>query len=311
MDRKELRDALEAEWEMSVEHQRQLVEHARVDVEAQIVRLDEQWMEAERKHRSAMKSSPSEAWSRSLLMVYEERRAKHEAAYMALRQRADELSIPREIARLDFAAVELHLDVIERQISEYSSTLAIKRRQGEYVGEYGNVEDEKWHGEIAKFIAKTPQIGASIKALQSVCEAAKIYFDWVAWIARCVDAMVDPAAQRPEPLRSDGVEFERACLSVLSQAGWQGSVTKATGDQGVDIIARKGSISIAIQCKDHKLPVGNGAVQEVYAGMKFYEADIAIVVCPSGFTEAAIELAGKLGVCLVDPSLLGRLEELL
>jgi len=311
MDRKELRDALAAEWATSAEHKRLLTERAKAEVEAQIVSVDEQWAETERKHRSAMKSSTSEAWSRSLLMVCEERRAKHEAVCAAFRHRVAELAVPLETPRLDLGALDFHLDAVHSQISKYSPTLAVKRRQLEHSGEYGNVENEKWLAEIAKLIAKNPQIANSIRALQSICDTAEIQFDWTVWVTRRIDATVDPVTQLPEPTRSDGVGFEHACLAALVRAGWQGGVTKATGDQGVDIIARKGNLSIAVQCKNHNVPVGNGAVQEVHAGMAFHEAGVAVVVSPSGFTESAIQLARKLGVRLVDPSSLGKLEEFL
>ena len=138
-----------------------------------------------------------------------------------------------------------------------------------------------------------------------------MHFDWKTYVIRRVNDTISPAAELPEPHRSDGVGFEHACLAALVQAGWQGGVTRATGDQGVDIIARKGNLSIAVQCKYHNIPVGNGAVQEVHAGKAFHETDFAVVVSPSGFTESAIQLARKLGVRLVDSSSLHKLEELL
>lgn len=244
-------------------------------------------------------------------MVYEERRIKYEAAHAALRHRLTELDVPLKIPAPDFAVFDRHLDDIDSEISKYNSTLAVKRRQLEYSGEYGNVENKKWFAEIAKFIAKNPQITNSTGQLKMHFDSAEIHFDWKTYVMHRVNDTIGPADHLPEPNRSDGVGFEHACLAALVQAGWQGGVTRATGDQGVDIIARKGNLSVAVQCKYHNIPVGNGAVQEVHAGKAFHEADFAVVVSPSGFTESAIQLARKLGVRLVDSSSLHRLEELL
>jgi HJR/Mrr/RecB family endonuclease len=125
-----------------------------------------------------------------------------------------------------------------------------------------------------------------------------------------VDESVQRAVDFPDVERSNGIEFERACLDALVDLGWKARLTKASGDQGVDIVAQKQSRVVAIQCKHYKSPAGNSAVQEVFSGKSFYEADAAAVVCPAGFTGSAVQLAQKLGVLLVDPSALDVLDEL-
>jgi len=65
---------------------------------------------------------------------------------------------------------------------------------------------------------------------------------------------------------------------------------------------------VAIQCKNTAQPVGNAAVQEVFAGKAFYEATTAVVVSRSGFTSSAIQLANRLTVALVDATALGDLD---
>lgn len=75
-------------------------------------------------------------------------------------------------------------------------------------------------------------------------------------------------------------------------------LTPITGDQGADIIVSTPSNKIAIQVKYYSSPVGNAAVQEIYAAKKFYEADECLVVCNSSYTPSARILAGKTGVLL-------------
>ena len=69
----------------------------------------------------------------------------------------------------------------------------------------------------------------------------------------------------------NGHKFEYKCARMLRRKGFHHVVvTKKSGDQGVDIIAYKHFSKYAVQCKYYSYPVGNKAVQEVYAGGKCY-----------------------------------------
>lgn len=102
-------------------------------------------------------------------------------------------------------------------------------------------------------------------------------------------------------LRLTGEEFEAYMARVLADNGFRRvTVTRASGDQGVDILAVRNGRTYAIQCKNYVGAVGNAAVQEAYAGAEYYGCDIAAVVCPGEFTRAARELAESVGVELWD-----------
>ena len=76
----------------------------------------------------------------------------------------------------------------------------------------------------------------------------------------------------------NGHKFEYKCARMLRRKGFHHvEVTKKSGDQGVDIIAYKHFSKYAVQCKYYSYPVGNKAVQEVYAGGKYYDCDRCIV----------------------------------
>ena len=97
----------------------------------------------------------------------------------------------------------------------------------------------------------------------------------------------------------NGHKFEYKCAKMLRRKGFHHvEVTKKSGDQGVDILAYKGFSKYAIQCKYYSYPVGNKAVQEVYAGGKYYDCDHYIVMTNGTFTKAAISAANKLDVNL-------------
>ena len=106
-----------------------------------------------------------------------------------------------------------------------------------------------------------------------------------------------------------GYEYERYCAHKLEEAGWCCTVTQASGDQGVDIIATRHGVKAAIQCKFYKGSVGNKAVQEVISGMIYAKADVAIVIINSYYTESAMELANAASVLLVTHDDIPQLHE--
>ena len=93
------------------------------------------------------------------------------------------------------------------------------------------------------------------------------------------------------------IEYEIACGNYLKTRGFEKvEVTKASGDQGLDVIAYKDGLKYGIQCKLYSKPVGNKAVQEAHAGASFYKCDKAIVMTNNTFTKSAQELATNIGV---------------
>ena len=95
----------------------------------------------------------------------------------------------------------------------------------------------------------------------------------------------------------DGLQFEHRCAELLRYRGFHKvTVTKGSGDQGVDILAKKNGIKYGIQCKYYSYPVGNKAIQEAYAGAVFYDCDKAMVMTNSTFTRAAWQPDDKLRV---------------
>lgn len=106
----------------------------------------------------------------------------------------------------------------------------------------------------------------------------------------------------------NGAEFEKFCCHLLSKNGFKDvKVTKASGDQGIDILAKNGGSKLGIQCKCYSSNVGNSAVQEVYSGIKYYGCDQGIVITNQYFTASAIELAKSTNIWLWDRNKLNDL----
>ncbi len=108
----------------------------------------------------------------------------------------------------------------------------------------------------------------------------------------------------------EGHEFEYYCAELLKKRGFEEvSVTKGSGDYGVDVLAEKDGVTYAIQCKAYTAPVGVKAVQEAYAGREFYDRMVGAVLTNQYFTKPAVEAAKKLKILLWDRGYLDSMIE--
>lgn len=97
----------------------------------------------------------------------------------------------------------------------------------------------------------------------------------------------------------NGHQYEYQCAEKLKKNGFSKViVTKGSHDQGIDVIAHNKGKKYGIQCKYYSSPVGNHAVQEAFAGAKYHDCDIAVVMTNTTFTNSAKQLAAKIGVDL-------------
>ena len=98
---------------------------------------------------------------------------------------------------------------------------------------------------------------------------------------------------------SIGYDFEDYCEEMLSKGGYVVEHVGKTGDFGVDLIAcSSDGTEIAIQCKKNNAPMEVKAIQEVYAGGRYYGKEHFAVISPSGFTKMSCDMASVLGVYL-------------
>lgn len=101
--------------------------------------------------------------------------------------------------------------------------------------------------------------------------------------------------------RMDGHDFEYVCADILRAKGYENvTVTRGSGDQGVDVIAEQSGIKYAVQCKRFSGSVGNKAVQEVHFGKTYYHCHVAIVMTNSYFTRSAKDAANESNIILWD-----------
>ena len=127
--------------------------------------------------------------------------------------------------------------------------------------------------------------------------------DWYLFIASMVEKscinLIDEYKYENNLNNQKGIAFENQCMKILISKGWKVEETPKSGDQGIDLIASIEKYRLCIQCKDHKKPIGNKAVQEVSAGKKYWNGTHAILVSQSGYTKSAYKLAAANNVLLI------------
>jgi hypothetical protein len=121
-------------------------------------------------------------------------------------------------------------------------------------------------------------------------------------LGRAVRKVEEIAALLTTDLRAmSGLQFEQFLERVFIVHGYPEVLrTKASGDQGIDLVISTGKERIAIQAKLYQGSVGNEAVQQAFTGMVHYRCDRCAVVTNSVFTRAAVELAASTGCKLID-----------
>ncbi len=112
--------------------------------------------------------------------------------------------------------------------------------------------------------------------------------------------------QAAELCRLSGTEFEEYLAGLFQQLGYRVELTPTSGDYGADLLLFKHGQRTAVQAKCYSGSVGVSAVQEVLAGMTYYQCDAAWVVTTGNYTPNAVELARISNVRLCGSTELGK-----
>lgn len=100
--------------------------------------------------------------------------------------------------------------------------------------------------------------------------------------------------------KMDPIQFEHFLGDLFKAMGYKVTVTKASSDQGADVIIEKYGEKTVVQAKRYSYSVSNSSVQEAVAAKAHYNCYHAIVVTNNYFTESAKELAKSNNVKLID-----------
>ena len=182
--------------------------------------------------------------------------------------------------------------------------LRVRKLQLVAVDAYGTVDLSRWIKEKEMFVRTR---------IAPLLDAEGLGEEWPA-IAGHVDHRIEMAAlasvggdqqaffvSNPEVFdpRMAPTDYELHCALLLRSVGWDAQTTKASGDQGTDVIANRGGVKLVLQCKLYSRPVGNDAVQEISAARLHQQADHAAVVSNAVYTAAAQQLARTNGIFLL------------
>ncbi|MEK7775472.1 MAG: restriction endonuclease [Candidatus Zixiibacteriota bacterium] len=114
-----------------------------------------------------------------------------------------------------------------------------------------------------------------------------------------------------------GYELEKAVARMLNRLGYSATVTKQSGDGGVDVIAQNSSHTLLIQCKGWNTKIGVRPVRELLGVVTDSKINgtVAVMLSTNGFTEEASNFANRNRVLLLDARSLseiavGRMESL-
>jgi len=198
--------------------------------------------------------------------------------------------------------IEFCYSIYENFVRSHTDTLFRKRKQLIAADDYGIINKSRWTNELNYFIENIiePKLGSD---LPSYRRAALFHI-----IDSEIERFGETQIEDDDFYGSNPIEYENWCAGQLRKNGWMTRLTPPTGDQGVDIIAEKNGIKLALQCKYYSNPVGNTAVQEIFAGISFHGANYGAVVTNSTYTVSAKELANSSGIKLLHHSELAQFD---
>ena len=91
----------------------------------------------------------------------------------------------------------------------------------------------------------------------------------------------------------DGWQFEQEVARVFRLHGYKATVTKGSGDGGIDIILKKDGKTFIVQCKHYQNPLGPEPVRALWGCKDDFNADKVIMVASSGLTQASSEFVNN------------------
>lgn len=193
---------------------------------------------------------------------------------------------------------KLHHDNI---VNKYKDTLVKKYRQLVYKDDFDVIHKEKFAKELENFIKNILYKNKELSKSDYNFEFIDILGLVENEVENCKDLEIS----------DNPYDFEFQCAEILKKNGWDAEATQKSADQGIDVVAKKDGVLVALQCKLYSKPVGNKAVQEAYSGKQFYEANFAGVVSNNTYTVSARQLAKNCNILLLSPEDLPNLESLI
>lgn len=87
----------------------------------------------------------------------------------------------------------------------------------------------------------------------------------------------------------DGWQFEEEVAKIFILNGYKATVTKGSGDGGVDIILEQEGYRAIVQCKHYRNPVPPEPIRALWGCKDDFQADEVILVASSGITQSGAD----------------------
>lgn len=101
-------------------------------------------------------------------------------------------------------------------------------------------------------------------------------------------------------LRLTGTAFEYYLAELFCIQGYKATLTKHSGDKGVDIILEKNHDIIIVQCKAHKAKIAPNVARKLDESMRYFGVKKAILASVSGYTQGVYEYVEGKSIQLMD-----------
>jgi len=101
-------------------------------------------------------------------------------------------------------------------------------------------------------------------------------------------------------LSLSGRQFEHELANLYRKLGIKADVTTSSDDKGVDIWIIRNGLTVPVQCKAHKRPVGPAVAREFYGSMVHFNVKTGIIASLSGFTKGVFDFTRDKPIELVD-----------
>jgi hypothetical protein len=87
---------------------------------------------------------------------------------------------------------------------------------------------------------------------------------------------------------------------ILKGFGFEVTITKGSGDGGIDLLLKKDQIIIIVQCKKHFTDIGPAPIRELYGVMNYKKIKFGIFVTLKSFSIGAIDFATSANILCLD-----------
>lgn len=213
---------------------------------------------------------------------------------------------------------EFHVacSTILKQIASFLDHFEVN--SGKIIDHYENLEFQRnlsnlpgrkaWNEVLREFANEHFMLGIYQDVIESFSSEIKLHLDNHKindlpgrFAFQCIGLASKAKSDQHDGTQLTGYEYEHRIAQLLAQSVPHASieVTKASGDQGADIIFSTNKHKVIIQVKYYSQPVGNSAVQQVYSAKEYYSGTSAAVISNAEYTKSAQDLAEKLNVILM------------